>query len=387
MAKKDYYDILGVDKKATTEEIKHAFRRMARKYHPDVNPNDKTAEEKFKEINEAYEVLTDEKKREMYDKFGVVNGSGYAPPGAQAGPGGRTYYRTSSGPGGVDFSEIFGGRPGGSPGGFDFFNDLGDIFDVFSNRRTGPRRPHTRRPEAGDDLRYDMEVTFEEAYFGGSRTVQFKRFETCPACNGTGAKDGQINTCSACGGSGQVQRAQNTPFGQVMQVGVCPQCNGVGHTASTPCPTCRGSEKVEKLRQLSVKIPAGVKDGTKLRMPGEGMPGIHGGPPGDLYIAVRVKPHPYFSREDDDIVYKTAINYTQAVLGGKIKVPTMEGEVTMTIPPGTQSGTKLRLRGKGFKKLNSPSRGNQLVKIKINVPKSVDPRQKELLEQLVTAGI
>ena len=313
MAKKDYYKILGVDKKASKEDIKRAFRRMARKYHPDVNPNDKTAEDKFKEVNEAHEVLNDEKKREMYDRFGTVSPNGFAGYPGQRRPG-TSYQRQSSGPVNFDFSEIFGGRTRGATGGFDFFNDLGDIFDVFSNKRTGRQRPHTRRPESGDDLRYDMEVSFEEAYFGGSRTIKFKRHDTCTACGGTGAKDGKVNTCSACGGMGEVRRAKNTPFGQVMQVGACPQCNGVGHTATTPCPTCRGTEKVERMRQLTVKIPAGVKPGTKLRMPGEGMPGSHGGPPGDLYIAIRVKPHAYYRREGDNIIHDTTINYTQAVL-------------------------------------------------------------------------
>jgi molecular chaperone DnaJ len=389
MANNNYYETLGVDKTASKEDIKRAYRRMARKYHPDVNPNDKRAEEKFKEINEAYEILSDEKKREMYDRFGTVSGSGYNPSqGAQPGPGGGTYTWSSQGPVNFNFDEVFGGRARGSQGGgFDFFNDLGDIFDVFSNKRTGAPRPHSQRPEAGEDLRYDMEISFEDAYFGGDRTVRFKRFENCSACNGTGAKDGRISPCSACGGSGEVRRAQNTPFGQVMQVGACPQCHGTGHTAASPCPVCGGSEKVEQMRQLSVKIPPGVKAGTKLRMAGEGMPGLHGGPPGDLYIAIRVKPHPYFQREGDDILYTTTINYTQAVLGGQIKIPTMEGDVNLTIPPGASSGMQLRLRGKGFKVLNKPTRGNQLVKIHIKIPKTITSHQRQLLEQLAASGI
>ncbi len=385
MPKKDYYKILGVDKNATKEEIKRAFRRMARKYHPDVNPNDKTAEEKFKEINEAYAVLSDDKKREMYDRFGTVEGIPYQ--GAQAGPGGYTYYWQSSGPVNFDFSEIFGRGVGHSPSDFDFFNDLGDIFDVFSNRRTGKRRPTSRRPEPGDDLRYDMEISFEEAYFGGTRTVKFNRFETCSSCGGTGAKNGAARTCPTCGGTGEVRNAKNTPFGRIMQISTCPKCGGTGHTASDPCPTCHGSGKVQRLRTLTVKIPPGVRDGTKLRMPGEGMPGEHGGPPGDLYIVIHVKPHPYFKREGDDIIYNTTISYTQAVLGGKIKIPTMEGEVTLKIPPGTKSGTKLRLRGRGFKKLNKPGRGNQLVVVNIRVPKNISSHQRALLEQLAAAGI
>ncbi len=385
---KNYYELLGIDKSASQEEIKRAFRRMARKYHPDVNPNDKTAEEKFKEMNEAYEVLNDPKKREMYDRFGTVNGSGYTPyQGAQASPNGATHVWSSSGPENFDVNEIFGRRGGGTPSGFDFFNDLGDIFDVFSNRRAGPQRPHRQQPEAGEDLRYDMDVSFEEAYFGGERAVRFKRFENCPACGGTGAKDGRISPCSNCGGYGQVRQAQSTPFGQVMQVAECPKCNGTGHTATEPCPICRGSEKVEQMRQLTIKIPPGVKTGTKLRMVGEGMPGIHGGPPGDLYVAMRVSSHPYFQREGEDILYTATINYTQAVLGGKIKIPTMEGDVTLTIPPGTKIGSKLRLRGKGFKKISRPTRGNQLVKININIPNNVTTNQKHLLEQLAATGM
>ncbi|MHA1130979.1 MAG: molecular chaperone DnaJ [Candidatus Helarchaeota archaeon] len=385
---KNYYKILGVDKKASKEEIKRAFRRMARKYHPDVNPNDKTAEEKFKDINEAYAVLSDDKQREIYDRFGTVKGVPFqGAPGTQSSPGHGYYYQTSSGPVNFDFSEIFNRSGRKSASNFDFFNDLGDIFDVFSNRRSGSNRPHARRPMPGDDLRYDMEVSFEEAYFGGSRTIKFKRFETCPACNGTGAKDGKINTCPTCRGSGQIQQIKNTPFGKTIKASICPQCNGTGHNAANPCPVCHGTEKVEKVRQLTVKIPPGVKTGTKLRMPGEGMPGTHGGSPGDLYIVIRVKPHSYFQREGDNIIYNTSISYTQAVLGGKIKVPTMEGEVTLTIPPGTKSGTKLRLRGKGFKRLNRPTRGNQLVKIMIRVPKTINIHQKQLLEQLAATGI
>ncbi len=385
MAQKDYYKTLKVDKNASKEDIKRAFRKMARKYHPDVNPNNKRAEEKFKEVNEAYEVLSDEKKREMYDRFGTASPNGFGASGTR--PRGSTYQRQSSGPVNVDFNDIFGGRTQGGAGGFDFFNDLGDIFDVFSNRRGGPQRRHTRRPEAGEDLRYDMEVSFEEAYFGASRTVKFKRFEICPDCNGIGAKDGKIDTCPSCGGAGEVRRAQNTPFGQVMQVGACPQCNGTGHTATNPCPTCRGTEKVERMRQLVVKIPPGIKDGNKLRMTGEGLPGTHGGPAGDLYIAAHLKPHSYFRRAGDNIEYDTTINYTQAALGGKIKVPTMEGEVNLTIPPGTKNGTKLRLRGKGFKKFKNPARGNQLVKINIRVPQNLTTHQRQLMEQLAAAGI
>jgi len=386
MAERDYYNTLGVDKNASKDDIKRAYRRMARKYHPDVNPNDKTAENKFKEVNEAYQVLSDDKKREIYNKYGKAGPDDVPRYPGQGSPD-ASYQWQSKGPGNVEYSDIFGGRGKGSSGGFDFFNDLGDIFDVFSNRRSRQTHPHGQKAVPGDDLRYDMEVTFDEAYFGGSRTIEFQHFQICPSCGGTGAKDGHITTCSNCGGTGEIHQAQSTPFGQIMQVGVCPRCNGIGHKAVDLCPTCQGTEKVKRLIPITVKIPPGVKTGTKLRMPGEGESGTHLGPPGDLYIVITVKKHPYFVREGNDILFDTNITFTQATLGGKIKVPTMEGEVTLTIPPGTKSGTKLRLRGRGFKKLNKPIRGNQLVKTNIIVPQTLDKHQRQLLDQLAITGI
>ena len=335
---KDYYQILGLDKSASKEDIKRAFRKLARKHHPDVNPDEPKTGEKFKEINEAYGILSDDKKREMYDKFGVIEGDpsahqqwGGAPGGGSVhrGPDGTTYYYSTSGnPGDFDFSDIFGSMGGQSgrsgQGGFDFFNDLGDIFDVFSNRggSTRARSPQYRNvPREGDDLRYDMEIGFMDAFTGGQRKVQYRDPAT-------------------------------------------------GKTAN-----------------LTVKIPRGVHDNQKLRLKGKGMPGENGGRAGDLYIAVHVQKHPVFTRKDDDIYVTQEIPFTTAVLGGKVQVPGIEKTLNVTVPSGTMDSSVLRLKNQGFFMLNSEQRGNQLVKIKIKVPKKVNKKQKELLEQLKTSGL
>ena len=329
---KDYYKILGINKNASKEEVKRAFRKMARKYHPDVNPGDKSAEDKFKEINEAYMLLTDDKKREMYDKFGVVEGdpSTYqqraGPGGFRRGPGGSYTYTYSGGPGGINLEDLFrnvSGSSGGSPfNDFDVFNDLGDIFNVFRGQRGGSKsRTKARMPQAGEDLRYDMEIDFHEAYFGGERTVKFVKPGT---------------------------RQEKT---------------------------------------IKVKIPKGIHPNQKLRIPNEGMQGMHGGPSGDLYISVSIKPHQYFKRKGDDLYYETEIPFTHAVLGGKISVPCMEGNLTLKIPPGTQDLTTFRLKNQGFYGLGSEKRGNLLVKVKIKVPKNLNPKQKRLLEDLQALGV
>ncbi|MFX1236996.1 MAG: DnaJ C-terminal domain-containing protein [Promethearchaeota archaeon] len=333
---KDYYSILGLDKGATKEEIKRAFRKLARKYHPDVNPDEKKSGEKFKEINEAYSILIDDKKREMYDKFGVVEGDpssyqqwGGGFPGegqVHRGPDGTTYYYSTSGnPGGFDFSEIFGsGRGRRSSGGFDFFNDLGDIFDVFSSRGGSTRARssgHTNRPREGDDLRYDMEIEFMEAFRGGQRRIQYKDPAT----------------------------GKNTT--------------------------------------LNVKIPRGIKNDQKLRLKGKGMPGESGGNPGDLYIAIHIKPHPIFKRKQNDVYVSQEIPFTTAALGGKIEVPGLEKTMNVSVPSGTKDSTVLRLKNQGFYKFNSEERGNQLVKIKINVPEKLSKTQRELLEKLKSTGM
>jgi len=345
--KKDYYEVLGVPRSATKEEIKRAFRKLARKYHPDVNPNDPTASEKFKEINEAYMVLDDDKKREMYDKFGVVDGesasypgTGGGWPGGAAWPGGARvyqgpdgttyYYTTSGGSPDFDFSEIFGGnrragkRSGSSTGGFDFFNDLGDIFDVFNrgSASTRARGSRTNIPREGEDLRYDMEIDFMDAFTGGERQVSFK-------------------------------------------------------DPSTGSP-----------RTITVKIPAGVQDGQKLRLAKLGMPGENGGPPGDLYIAVHVRTRAGFDRKENDDVSVTAeIPFTTAVLGGKMSVQGIDRTLTVTVPPGTKDGTSLRLKGQGFTKLKQDGRGNLLVDIHVQVPDKINSKQKKILEELRNAGL
>ena len=334
---KDYYKTLGINKGASKEEIKRAFRKMARKYHPDVNPDESKSGEKFKEINEAYNILNDDKKREIYDKFGVVKGDtstyqqwGGAPRDSRgySSPDGTTYYYSTSGsPGGFDFNEIFGNRNNSrsSFGGFDFFNDLGDIFDVFSRRGNGSTRarsPHNNNsPREGDDLRYDMEIDFMDAFYGGKKKVQYKDPIT-----------GQIKT-------------------------------------------------------LNVNIPKGIKDDQKLRLKGKGMQGENGGPPGDLYIAIHIKKDPRFERKDDDIYIEQEVPFTTAVLGGKIQVQGIEKNLNVSIPLGTNDSSLLRLKNQGFYKINSSQRGNLLVKIKIKIPKKLNKNQKELLERLKESGL
>ncbi|MHA1491802.1 MAG: DnaJ C-terminal domain-containing protein [Promethearchaeota archaeon] len=335
---KDYYKILGIEKNATKEEIKRAFRKLARKYHPDVNPDELKSGEKFKEINEAYSLLNDDKKREMYDKFGVVDGDpqsyqqwGGFPGGARVNKGanGTTYqYSTSGSPGGFDFNEIFGrsGKSGkkSSFEGYDFFNDLGDIFDVFSNKGGSTRARSTgfrNVPREGEDLRYDMEINFMDAFHGSKKRVQYK------------------------------------------------------------------DPLTGRSKTLTVNIPRGIKDDQKLRLKGKGMPGENGGPPGDLYIAVHIKPHPIFIRKKDDIQIIKEISFTTAVLGGKIQVSGVDRTLNVIVPPGTKDSTVLRLKNQGFFKINSDKRGNLLIKINIKVPKKISKNQKELLERLKKIGI
>jgi len=334
---KDYYKLLELDKGASKEEIKRAFRKMARKYHPDVNPDEPKSGEKFKEINEAYTILSDDKKRDIYDKFGVVEGdtSTYQNWGGSPGsdrvrqsPDGTTYYYSTSGsPGGFDFSEIFGNHnnSGSRSGGFDFFNDLGDIFDVFNRRGQGSTRArspnYNNTPREGDDLRYDMEIDFMDAFNGGKKTVQYKDPTT-----------GQMKT-------------------------------------------------------LNVNIPRGIKDDQKLRLKGKGMLGENGGSQGDLYIAIHIRNHPKFERRDDDIYVEQEVPFTTAALGGKIQVSGVENTLNVTIPPGTNDSSLLRLKDQGFYKINSNQRGNLMVKIKIKVPKKLDRNQKQLLEKLQILGV
>ncbi|EAX47519.1 chaperone protein DnaJ [Thermosinus carboxydivorans Nor1] len=353
MSKRDYYEVLGVPRTATEEEIKKAFRKLARKYHPDVNrDNPKEAEEKFKEINEAYEVLSDPERRAQYDQFGHAAFD----PGQGAGAGG------------------FGGFGGFGAGGFS------DIFDMFFGQ-TGFGARHAG-PEKGADLRYDLEIAFEEAAFGVEKEIQVPRTEECPACHGSGAAPGtHPETCPQCRGTGQQQIVQNTPFGRMVNVKTCTRCRGEGKIVRTPCKECQGRGRVRNKRTIKIKIPAGVDSGSRLRVAYEGEAGIRGGPPGDLYVYIFVKPHKLFTREGSDVICEVPISFVQAALGDEIEVPTLDGKVSLKIPEGTQSGTTFRLKDKGIPHLRGHGRGDQHVRIKVVTPKNLTERQRELLKE------
>jgi len=348
MAKRDYYEVLGVEKGASEADIKKAYRKLARQYHPDVNPGDKEAEAKFKEATEAYEVLSDPEKRARYDQFGHA---GFDPNG-------------------------FGGGAGADFGGF------GDIFDMFfggggfgGQTRKGPRK--------GSDLRYDLTIEFEEAAFGAEKTINLPRWETCSACEGTGAKRGtHPETCPRCRGTGQVAHTQRTPLGHFQTIRTCPDCHGEGKIIRQPCLECNGKGKVKKTKKVQIKVPAGVDTGSRLRMAGEGEAGELGGPPGDLYIYINVKPHKFFVRHEDDIYYELPINFVQAALGAEIEIPTLEGKVKFKIPEGVQTDTVFRLKGKGVKNVQGYGKGDQHVKVKVVTPRNLTSEQKELLKKL-----
>lgn len=346
MAKRDYYEVLGASKQASADDIKKAFRKMARQYHPDANPDKKDAEEKFKEIAEAYEVLSDPEKRAAYDRFGHagVNGQG------------------------------FGGFEGGF-GGYGDFGGLGDIFEMFFG---GSRA--RRGPERGADLRVDMEISFEEAAFGLEKDIKVPRNEECGTCGGTGASPGtKPQACPACNGSGQIQYAQNTPFGRIVQSRTCDRCRGAGKVIEKPCPTCNGAGQVRKTRSIHVKIPPGVDSGTRLRVSGEGGAGSRGGPRGDLYVNIHVKTHRFFRREGNDVIVEVPVSFAQAALGDEINVGTLDGEAKVKIPEGTQSGSVFRLRGRGMPDLHGHGRGDQLVRVKVVTPTRLTDKQKSLL--------
>ena len=351
MAKKDYYETLGVQRGASPEDLKSAFRKLAREYHPDVSES-ANAEEQFKEINEAYGVLSDDDKRAAYDRFGHagVNGMGGMPDFSSVGLD-ELLRRMAEGFGGFDFGF---GR---------------------SSRSNAPRR--------GDHLRYTVNLTFEEAVFGVEKDIEFTRDEICSRCDGLRAEPGSSSTqCPTCNGVGEVRQSRQTLFGSMVQVTTCPTCRGAGETIETPCTTCRGSGHERKQVERTIEIPGGVDNGTQVRLSGEGQPGAKGGPPGNLYVLIKVKAHKYFKRRDDDIFLDLDINIAQATLGADVTVPTVDGDTTLSIPKGIQPGKVLRMRGKGVPHLRGSGRGDQLVIINIEVPKRLSSEQRELFEQL-----
>lgn len=358
MAKRDYYEILGVAKNASDEDIKKAYRKLAMKYHPDRNPDSKGAEEKFKEAKEAYEMLSDPGKREAYDRYGHA---------------------------GVD-PNMGGGGFGAGAGGFGGFSDaFGDIFgDIFGQGARGGRGgPQVYR---GADLRYNLEITLEQAAHGFDTTIRVPSWSECDTCHGSGAKPGTSPaTCTTCGGQGQVRMQQG--FFSIQQT--CPKCHGTGKIIPNPCPSCSGAGRIKRNKTLEVKIPAGIDDGMRIRSSGNGEPGMNGGPPGDLYVEIRIKPHQVFQRDGDDLHCEIPVSFAKAALGGEVEVPTLNGKASFTLPEGTQSGKTFRLRGKGIKGVRSGYAGDLFCHVVVETPVKLTDRQKELLqefEQLMTAG-
>lgn len=357
MSKRDYYEVLGVSKTATQDELKKAYRKRARKYHPDLNKDNPEAAEKFKECNEAYSVLSDEQKRAQYDQFG---------------------------PEAFENGGMGGGPGAGGFGGFGGFGGSGmeDIFDMFFGGQGRGGRSNNAGPQRGADLRYDMEITFEEAAFGVEKEISLKRAERCEHCHGEGAEPGsKVETCPECHGSGYVRFTQNTMFGQMVNERPCSRCHGEGKIISNPCKECGGSGTVKKTKKLKVKIPAGVDNGSRLRVGGEGEAGLKGGPSGDLYVYLYVKPHKFFERDGTTVLCEVPINIVQATLGAEIKVPTLDGQVTMKVPEGTQPGKVMRLKGKGIPSLRGGGRGDQLVRMKVVVPTKLTDKQKDALQK------
>ncbi len=353
MAKRDYYEILGISKTADDKEIKQAFRKLAKQYHPDLNPDNKEAEAKFKEVNEAYEVLSDADKRAKYDQFGHAA---------------------------FDQNQGFGGGAG-----FGDFNDIfGDIFGDFfgGGAGFGGARAQRTGPKAGSDLKIKLDITFEEAAFGTKKDIKINRIEKCTTCDGTGAKKGSNKkTCPTCNGAGSIKTVQRTPFGQFASTKTCSTCNGTGEVIEEPCTSCNGSGKEKKSRKLSINIPAGVDTGSVIPLRGEGNHGERGGPAGDLYVYLNVKEHELFERDGNDVWCEIPITFTKAVLGGNIEVPTIEGKVKYGVPEGTQTGTVFRLKNKGIKNLRGSGKGDQYVRVKVIVPKKLTDKQKSLLQQ------
>ena len=352
--KRDYYEVLGLQKGASEADIKKAFRKMAMKYHPDKNPGDKEAEEKFKEVNEAYSILSDPEKKERYDRFGHA---------------------------GVDPNAGFGGGGFNGAGGFD------DIFDMFGSMfgggfgGGGARRKNG--PMKGRDLQKAITITFEEAAFGTKKEISITKYVKCPKCKGEGTAPGTSKTtCSRCGGTGQVHTVQKTPFGQFQSSGPCPECGGTGTKIETPCPDCGGTGKVRKTIKINVDIPAGVDNDSVIPIRGQGEPGENGGPNGDLYVVISVRPHRMFKREGDNLFLDLPITFEQAALGDELTVPTLDGKVSYKIPAGTQPNTMFRLKGKGIKNVRNGRMGDLYVKVILEVPTKLDRKQKKAIEEM-----
>ncbi|GKX65570.1 molecular chaperone DnaJ [Inconstantimicrobium mannanitabidum] len=354
MASKDYYEVLGLEKGASDEEIKRAFKKQALKYHPDRNQGNDEAEEKFKEINEAYQVLSDPEKKARYDQYGTA-----------------------------DFN-------GGFDGGFDFSNmggGFGDIFEtIFGGGFGGGSSNRRNAPQRGDDIEYTLNLTFEEAVFGVEKEISVTRNETCTTCSGSGAKPGTSPvTCSKCGGTGQIKVQRQTPLGNFVSTSTCDKCGGRGKTIETPCPDCRGRGHVRKNKKITVNIPAGVDTGNVMPLRGQGEHGVNGGPAGDLYIRINVANSKTFKRKGTDLYIDEHVSIGKATLGAELTVPSVDGNVKITVPEGTQSGTMLRLKGKGVPRVNSSGRGDQYVNIIVDIPKNLTDKQKEALANFMEA--
>jgi molecular chaperone DnaJ len=347
-AKRDYYDILGVPRNASADDLKSAFRNLAKKYHPDVN-KEPGAEEKFKEVNEAYAVLSDDQKRAAYDRYGHagLSGGGFGAP---------------------DFSGL----------------GMEDLFETIFGNFGGTRSSTRRAPRRGADLRFDLTIAFEEAVAGVEKEIEFARDEVCPTCQGTGAEPGTSPTrCATCRGTGEVRQVRQTFLGSMVSASTCPTCRGAGEVINSPCHTCRGRTQVRQTRRRTVSIPPGVDSGTRVRLAGEGEPGLNGGSHGNLYVFITVAPHKYFRRRGDDVILEVAVNVAQAALGGEITVPGLNGQSEkIRVPPGVQSGTVMPLRGKGFPHLQRNGRGDLLVVVNVATPTNLKSEQKKLLNDL-----
>ena len=352
--KRDYYEVLGVQKGASDAEIKKAYRKLAKENHPDLNPGDAAAEARFKEANEAYEILSDSDKRARYDQFGFA---------------------------GVDPNYGAGGFGGGFDGGFDF-GDLGDIFGSFFGGGFGGGGRAKNGPQRGESIRMRLNLTFEEAAFGCEKEITVDRIEQCESCHGSGAAAGTSpETCPNCHGSGQVQQRRQTPMGVFATTGPCPQCGGKGKIVKTPCDKCGGNGQVRRRKTMSVNIPAGIDDGQTVSLRSQGNAGKNGGPAGDLLLVISIAPHKIFKRDGVHVYIDAPISFMKAVLGGELEIPTIDGKVTYEIPEGTETGTTFRLRGKGIPQVNGRGRGDQYVTVRIETPKNLNREQKEALRK------